>query len=160
MVPSFCVDARFPRVLSGAELHEDVRYCMVHVGVSPIRPLVEGGRALPEEKSMTTTPLQDLESRSYSTYPARVEAARRLKSREHAWNASLVSLTVAVTIAAVALLVDPEVFGPRGEALMVCLSVLSLAAAIIVPSLNYSRRANDMSVNYRRIQQLSVDAER
>jgi hypothetical protein len=107
-----------------------------------------------------TSPLEDLVSRSYKTYLARVEAARRLRNREYAWNAALISLTVATTVAAVALLVDAGIFGPRGEVLMVCLAVLGLAASLVVPSLNYSRRANDMFTSYRRIQQLSSEAER
>jgi hypothetical protein len=109
---------------------------------------------------MMTDPLELLENRSYKTYLARLQAAKRLRKREQAWNVFLIALTVATTIAAVSLLANPTIYGPRGDVIMVCVAVLSLAASLIVPSLNYSGRARDMFSNYRRIQRLSSEVER
>lgn len=104
--------------------------------------------------------LQKLEDRSYVTYLARVSAARRLRAREHSWNAFLISLTVATTLASIVLLTDSTILGERGEEILVCLAVLGLVASILVPSLNYARRSRDMFGNYRRIQRLSSEVER
>lgn len=101
-----------------------------------------------------------LEGRSYSTYRARLEAAKRLTRRNHAWNALLVSFATSTTISSIALLVDGNVYGRYGDLLLVCLGVLSLVASMTVTSLNYSGRAKDMFANYRKLQRLSVHLER
>lgn len=101
-----------------------------------------------------------LEGRSYSTYRARLEAAKRLTRRNHAWNALLVSFATSTTISSIALLVDGNVYGKYGSLLLVCLGVLSLVASMTVTSLNYSGRAKDMFANYRKLQRLSAHLER
>jgi hypothetical protein len=101
-----------------------------------------------------------LEGRSYATYRARLEAAKRLTRRNHAWNALLVSFATSTTISSIALLVDGNVYGRYGSLLLVCLGVLSLVSSMTVTSLNYSGRAKDMFANYRKLQRLSAHLER
>lgn len=106
-----------------------------------------------------STPIEDLEKRSYLTYSSRLQAWRRLKARDHAWNTFLIALSISSTVAAIALLVDVNVFGVRGELLLVVLSVFAFAASLVIPTMNYSGRAQSMFSNYRRIQQLSSEIE-
>ena len=101
-----------------------------------------------------------LEQRAYKTYLARVHSWRRLNARNHAWNAFLIALAGSTTIAAVAMLVDPLMFGLRGDVLTVIVAIFSLVASLVVPVQNYSARSRDMFSNYRRIQRLSYEVER
>lgn len=103
--------------------------------------------------------LGKLADRSYKTYKARLFAAERLQSRNRAWNACLLSLSVATTLASVALLTDQEMYGRAGPTILVCVAVLALVASLVVSALNYGGRSRDMFMNYRRIQKLSVEAE-
>lgn len=103
--------------------------------------------------------LEKLADRSYKTYKARLVAAERLQSRNRAWNACLLSLSVATTLASVALLTDKEMYGHAGPTILVCVAVMALVASLVVSGLNYGGRSRDMFMNYRRIQKLSVEAE-
>ena len=103
--------------------------------------------------------LENLASRSYKTYKARLKASERLQARSRAWNACLLSLSVATTIASIALLTDARMYGAAGPTLLVCVAVMALVASLVVASLNYGSRSRDMFMNYRRIQRLSVEAE-
>jgi len=103
--------------------------------------------------------VERLEERSYTTYLARLKARDRLNLRNNAWNASLISLATSTTIASVGLLVDREMYGSGGEALLVSLAILSLVASLVVSSMNYGARSRAMEANYKRIQQISLSAE-
>lgn len=100
-----------------------------------------------------------LADRSYKTYKARLVAAERLQSRNRAWNACLLSLSVATTLASVALLTNKDMYGQAGPTILVCVAILALVASLVVSGLNYGGRSRDMFMNYRRIQKLSVEAE-
>lgn len=100
-----------------------------------------------------------LEERSFKTYRARIAAHKRLSRRNNAWNASLISLATATTIASVGLLVDRNMYGKGGDALMVALAVLSLVASLVVSIVNYGSRSRAMESSYKRIQQISLEAE-
>lgn len=99
-------------------------------------------------------------NRSFGTYQARLCAHQRLAKRNNAWNAALIALATSTTIASIGLLVDKTMYGAGGDALMVSLAVLSLVASLIVSNANYSARARAMEGNYKRIQQISLAAER
>src|SRR4051794_21743147 len=103
--------------------------------------------------------LQRLEDRAYKTYRSRLHASKRLASRHQAWNASLIASSTATAIAAIALLSDESIYGDAGPTLVVCASILTLVASLVSSALDYSGRSRDMSVNYRRIQRLSVEVE-
>lgn len=104
--------------------------------------------------------LKTIEDRSYKTYKARLKSAERLQRTSHSWNAALIGTSIATTVASVALLVDPEVYGRRGEVLLVGISILALSASFVVATRNYGARAREMASSYRKIQRLSVEAER
>src|SRR5680860_557534 len=101
-----------------------------------------------------------LEARSYRTYQSRLRASQRLASRSHAWNAFLMALSTSTVIASIALLSDPTIYGKSGPTLLVCVSLLTLVASLVTSGLDYSGRSRNMFLNYRRIQRLSVEAER
>lgn len=103
--------------------------------------------------------LQKIEDRSYKTYKARMYASRRLALRGKAWNASLLSLTVATTIASIGLLTNEEMYGAAGPTIFACLAVLSLVISLVVAGQNYSGRSRDLFNNYRRLQRLSTEVE-
>ncbi|WP_460628308.1 SLATT domain-containing protein [Intrasporangium mesophilum] len=104
--------------------------------------------------------LANLERRAYRTYKSRLEAHRRLSTRGTAWNVALVSVSTALTIGSVGILVDQSIYGEKGEVLLACLSVLSLAASLVVANMNYGVRSSAMETNYKRFQKISKDVER
>lgn len=103
--------------------------------------------------------VKKLEDRAFSTYQARLKAHERLHRRNNAWNASLVALATSTTIASVGVLVERNMYGSRGDSLLVSLAILSLVASLVVSSVNYGSRARAMEASYKRIQQISVAAE-
>jgi len=103
--------------------------------------------------------LKNVETRSYKTYRARLKAFERLQSRQRAWNTSLLALSVATTIASIALLTDDGMYGKAGPTVLVCVSVLALVASLAVAGLDYGVRSRDMFMNYRAIQRIAVEAE-
>lgn len=103
--------------------------------------------------------LEKLEDRSYKSYKGRMYASQRLALRDKAWNTSLLSLTVATTIASIGLLTDSQMYGTAGSTLFVCLAVLSLVISLVVAGLNYGARSRDLFNNYRRLQRLSSEVE-
>lgn len=104
--------------------------------------------------------IKKLEVRAYSTFLARVRAHKRLVRLNSAWNTSLITLATSTTIASVGQLVDSKMYGNGGNALMVVLAVLSLVVSLVVSSVNYGARARSMEASYKRIQQISLMAER
>jgi hypothetical protein len=103
--------------------------------------------------------LEKLADRSYKTYRSRLVASNRLQARGRAWNACLLSLSVATTLSSVALLTEPDMYGEAGPTVLVCVSIMALVASLVVAGLNFGGRSRDMFMNYRRIQRLSVEAE-
>lgn len=104
--------------------------------------------------------LQDLERRAFKTYQARVRATARLAARNRAWNAFLIATSSSGVIASVALLVEPDIYGVGGPVLLVVVSMLTVVASLVTASLDYSGRARNMFINYRKVQRLSGEAER
>jgi len=115
--------------------------------------------AVPYHKEEILKLVKLLETRSFKTYNARIEAHKRLSRRNNAWNASLIALATSTTIASVGLLVDRNMYGSGGDALMVTLAILSLVASLVVSSVNYGSRSRAMESSYKRIQQISLAAE-
>ncbi|MEN5072328.1 SLATT domain-containing protein [Isoptericola cucumis] len=103
--------------------------------------------------------LDTLEKRSYKTYRARQSACNRLGKRARAWNCALVALATSTTVASIGLLTDADLYGENGEALMVCVAVLSLVASLATTNMDYSGRSRDFFLNYRKIQRISVEME-
>ncbi|MGY1825987.1 SLATT domain-containing protein [Blastococcus sp. SYSU DS0541] len=99
--------------------------------------------------------LEALEDRSFTTFKCRVRAFERIHARSRAWNTALISLATATTIAAVGLLVDGAMFGDSGPTFLAACSILSLAASLVVASLDYPGRAVRMESSYKGIQDLS-----
>lgn len=104
--------------------------------------------------------LNTLERRTYTTYNARLQASIRLARRSRAWNTSLVSLATSTTVASIGMLTDGQMYGSDGDTLLVCVAVLALVASLVTSGLDYSGRSRNMFVNYRKLQALSVKAER
>ncbi len=100
-----------------------------------------------------------LEDRTYKTYRSRIRAYHRLRRRDNAWNASLIALSTSTTVASIGMLVDREMYGKGGDALMLALAVLSLVASLVVASAKLRERAQSMEGSYKRIQQIAVAAE-
>ncbi|MGI5166408.1 SLATT domain-containing protein [Spirillospora sp. CA-253888] len=103
--------------------------------------------------------IERLERRSYNTYRSRLNAYRRLADANMAWNIALVALSTSTVIASVGMLVEKNMYGKGGDALMVALAVFSLSISLVVSSVGYGTRAKAMEENYKRIQQISVSAE-
>jgi hypothetical protein len=103
--------------------------------------------------------IERLERRSYNTYLSRLNVYRRLAHANMAWNVALVALSTSTVIASVGMLVDKEMYGKGGDALMVALAVFSLSISLVVSGVGYGTRAKAMEENYKRIQQISVSAE-
>ncbi|KQX63653.1 hypothetical protein ASD06_11015 [Angustibacter sp. Root456] len=99
--------------------------------------------------------LEALEDRSFTTYKCRIRAYERIQGRSRAWNAALISLATATTVAAIGLLVDDSMYGASGETLLAACSVLALAASLVVASLDYPGRAVRVEVNYKEIQDIA-----
>lgn len=99
------------------------------------------------------------EQRAYKTYRARQSAANRLARRARAWNWALVAFSTSTTIAAIGMLSDPDMYGPSGDTLMVCLAVLVLVASLATANVDHSGRSRDMFINYRKLQRISVEME-
>jgi len=103
--------------------------------------------------------IERLESRAYKTYKARLAATERLQARQRAWNTILLALSLATTAASIALLTEPQMYGAAGPTVLVCISVLALVASLAVAGLDYGVRSRNMFMNYRGLQQLSMEAE-
>lgn len=103
--------------------------------------------------------LERLEKKSFTTYKARIRAHERLTRRNNSWNASLIGLSTATTVASVGLLVDDEMYGLNGDAVMLVVAILSLVASLVVSSVNYGARARSMEASYKKIQEISATAE-
>ncbi|SCC13799.1 hypothetical protein GA0061083_2864 [Pseudarthrobacter enclensis] len=100
-----------------------------------------------------------LEKRTFKTYEARLRACERLSRRARAWNALMISASLASLIASAAMLRNPKVYGPNGDLLWLFVAIITLAASLIISSINYSGRSRDMFLNYRKIQSLSSELE-
>lgn len=103
--------------------------------------------------------LKLLADRSYRNYRSRLAASIRLQSRQRAWNACLLALSVAMAVASIGLLSDEAMYGKAGPTVLVCVSVGALAASLVAAGLNYGARSRNMFMNYRALQKLSVEAE-
>lgn len=103
--------------------------------------------------------IQRIAERSYKSYKARLVASDRLQARQRAWNTCLLALSVATTVASIALLSDGKMYGNAGPTVLVCVSVGALIASLVAAGLNYGVRSRDMFMNYRALQRLSVEAE-
>lgn len=100
-----------------------------------------------------------LESRAYDTYKSRLFAAARLSWWNKFTNNLLVAFSTSTAIASVGMLVDQNMYGAGGDALMVALAILALVASLVVASSNYGTRAKAMESSYKAIQKLSIEAE-
>lgn len=103
--------------------------------------------------------LAELEGRAYKTYKARLEACKRLESRSRAVNGLVVALSLSSLIAASGMLVDRNIYGPRGDVLWLFIAILTFAGSLTSSSMGYAARSRNMFQNYRKIQRLSVQAE-
>lgn len=100
-----------------------------------------------------------LEKRAFKTYKARLMTHERLRARGVAWNAFMISSATATTIASVAMLSEPKLYGTRGDVLLAILAIISLVASLVVANMNYGARTQAVESNYKRIQQISLSAE-
>lgn len=100
-----------------------------------------------------------LETRTYKTYQARLRASERLNKRARAWNALMISASLASLIASAAMLRNSQIYGSNGDLLWMFVAIVTFAASLIISSTNYSGRSRDMFLNYRKIQALSSDLE-
>lgn len=114
---------------------------------------------LPGTKTILASDLKPLEDRSYATYRARLEAAKRLSHRGGAWNASLIATTSGATIASIALIKNPQLYGAHSDVIIAGLAVITLVASLTVANQNYAARSRDQFYNYRAMQKLSVELE-
>lgn len=106
-----------------------------------------------------STEIEVLGRRMYLTYLARLQSHRRLAARGRAWNALLISFALAGVLASMTSLLQPDIYGVRGQTVVVFASVLALVGSLIVASMNYATRSQEMFNNYRKFQRLSVEAE-
>lgn len=100
-----------------------------------------------------------LEGRTFKTYEARLRACVRLSKRARAWNALMISASLASVIASAAMLRNPKIYGPNGDLLWLFVAIITLTASLIISSMNYPGRSRDMFLNYRKIQSLSSELE-
>lgn len=102
----------------------------------------------------------DIEDRAYKTYKSRILSADRLRHRGAAWNTALLSASTSSTIAGIALIAEPDLYGRTGGVVFAAVGVTSLVVSLIVASQNYGARSKDMFVSFRRAQRVAVQAER
>ncbi|MCE0536076.1 SLATT domain-containing protein [Kineosporia rhizophila] len=100
-----------------------------------------------------------LEKRSFKTYQARLRASERLAARSGAWNASMIALSTSTALASIGILFKRDMYGHQGDALLAIISILTLVASLVVSNMNYGGRAESMRASYKRIQQISLQAE-
>jgi SMODS and SLOG-associating 2TM effector domain family 5 len=103
--------------------------------------------------------LAELEDRAYKTYKARLEACKRLESRSRAVNGLVVALSLSSLIAASGMLVDRNIYGPKGDVLWLFIAILTFAGSLTSSAMGYAARSRNMFQNYRKIQRLSVQVE-
>lgn len=93
------------------------------------------------------------------TYHAHLAMAKRLQRRERNWNAALITLSCVSTVAAVALLSAPGLYGERGSTLWALIGVVTLAVSLVVANADYRVRAISAFSHYRRLQRLWADLD-
>jgi hypothetical protein len=120
---------------------------------------LDGETLVAESHTPAQSALKKLEDRAFKTYKARLFAAKRLRARGVAWNASLVAFSTSTTVASVALLSDEAIYGRKGATLLAVLAVCALSASLVVTNMDYAGRAQAMDGNYRRMQQIALSAE-
>jgi hypothetical protein len=103
--------------------------------------------------------LRQLANRVERTYWARREMARRLQNRGMYWNVALVSLALSASLAGVAQLREPNLYGANGDVAMLILGIFSLVASLMVATSSYAERARLAFENYRTLQRLSTELE-
>lgn len=104
--------------------------------------------------------LKVVEDRYYKTYQARLELAKRIQRQGTAWNWWLITSSLAVSVASIALIRDPKIYGGQGDVLMASLSLLAFTGSLVVSGCRFGERSRDAFYAYRAIQKLSVQAER
>jgi SMODS and SLOG-associating 2TM effector domain family 5 len=101
--------------------------------------------------------------RSYDSYLARVETAKRLRALGNWWNGAAFSIGAALISISIAFLKLSNSqrlqFFPGGEVALTVLTVLTLVVSIVVANLDYSARAAKVFANYRLLQAFSVEVE-
>lgn len=100
-----------------------------------------------------------LEDRSFETYKCRLFAHLRLSRQNFVTNSFLVVFSLSTTIASLGLIVDRNMYGAGGDALMVALAIISLVTSLVVANANYAARAKAMEISYKEVQNISFRAE-
>jgi len=85
--------------------------------------------------------------------------AKRLQRRERNWTAALITLSCVSTIAAVALLSAPALYGTRGATLWALMGVVTLAVSLVVANADYRVRAINAFSHYRQLQKLWAELD-
>lgn len=101
-----------------------------------------------------TDPLKQLIRRIGRTYRAHLEMAKRLQRRDRNWNFALICLSANSTIAAVALLSEPNLYGNRGPTLWALMGVMTLAISLVIANADYKSRSESAFRDYRDLQRL------
>lgn len=100
------------------------------------------------------------EERTFTTFLARLNAHNRVRLRGNAWNAALIAISTSTCVAAIGQIAEADLYGEAGDLLFAVAALVTLVVSLVVTNRNYDGRARDLFDNYRRILEISAEAER
>ncbi|SLF29078.1 Uncharacterised protein [Mycobacteroides abscessus subsp. bolletii] len=101
--------------------------------------------------------IEKYEKRSYSTYKSRLEAYERLKRQNICWNIALISSSFTTIAVSIAILNKSNI--NQISTLLIIISILNLVCSLIVPTMKFPKRIEDMRNSYLEAQISSQNFE-
>lgn len=99
------------------------------------------------------------ERRTLQTARGRIQAAKRLERRGHAWTAALVGLVLLALLGSILDLAFASATPVLDQVVVITFSVIALAGSLVVANREYGVRAAHMASNYKQLQSLSAEVE-
>lgn len=99
------------------------------------------------------------ERRTLQTARGRIQTAKRLERRGHAWTAALVGLVLLALLGSILDLAFESATPVQDQVVLITFSVIALAGSLVVANREYGVRAARMASNYKQLQSLSAEVE-
>lgn len=99
------------------------------------------------------------ERRALQTARGRIQTAKRLERRGHAWTAALVGLVLLTLLGSILDLALSSATPIHDQVVVIAFSVVALAGSLVVANREYGVRAARMASNYKQLQSLSAEVE-
>lgn len=103
--------------------------------------------------------LGQFERRTLQTARGRIQTAKRLERRGHAWTAALVGLVLLTLLGSILDLAFSSATPVDDQVVVIAFSVIALAGSLVVANREYGVRAARMASNYKQMQSLSAEVE-